>query len=67
MLEAYEFSAWDHTASLLACVVGLVKQGVKVDQFHPYRRMNNINRNRATVQTLVSLKSSLPKWREPDE
>lgn len=62
MLEAYEYSAWDHTASLLACVVGLVRKGVEVKDFHPYRKAEE---RRANVgQALQSLKGLLPKFKD---
>lgn len=67
MLEAYEYAAWDHTASLLCCVAGLVKQGVKVEQFHPYRRADAQRGKRATGSALHGLKARLSKWRDPNE
>jgi hypothetical protein len=66
MLEAYEYAAWDHTASLLTCVTGLVKKGVDIKQFHPYRRMER-NGVRATAKTLSGLKGMLPVWKDPVE
>ncbi len=66
MLEAYEYSTWDHTASLVACVVGLVKQGVKVSDFHPYRRTEARGENFATESTFQALKSQLPRWKDPN-
>lgn len=66
MLEAYEYSAWDHTASLLALVAGLVKQGVKVENFHPYRREEARQSQRVTSSSLKALKGSLKPWREPN-
>lgn len=62
MLEAYEFSAWDHTASLLACVVGLVKKGVEVKDYHPYRKAQE--RQVSVRQSLQSLKGLLPKFED---
>lgn len=62
MLEAYEFSAWDHTASLLACVVGLVKKGVEVKDFHPYRKAQERKAN--VGQVLQSLKGLLPRFED---
>jgi len=62
MLEAYEYAAWDHTASLLACVVGLVKKGVEVKDFHPYRKAQE--RRVSVQQSLQSLKGLLPKFED---
>lgn len=62
MLEAYEFSAWDHTASLLACIVGMVKKGVEVKDFHPYRKAQEQPVN--SVKALQSLKGLLPKFKD---
>lgn len=64
MLEAYEYSAWDHTASLLTCVTGLVKKGVKIDDFHPYRRYDK-HRPVSAQKALQSLKGVLPAWKDP--
>jgi hypothetical protein len=38
MFEAADRSAWDHTASLLATVVGLVDKRSTLERYHPYRR-----------------------------
>ena len=65
MLEAYEFSAWDHTASLLACIVGMVKKGVEVKDFHPYRKAQE--RTASVGQSLQSLKGLLPKFKDESD
>jgi len=65
MLEAYEFSAWDHTASLLACIVGMVKKGVEVKDFHPYRKAQE--RRASAGQSLMSLKGLLPKFKDESD
>ena len=65
MLEAYEYSSWDHTASLLTCVTGLVKKGVSIKDFHPYRRYDS-NHAVPAKKALQSLKGVLPAWKDPN-
>jgi hypothetical protein len=65
MLEAHEYAAWDHTSALLSCVAGLVKPGVKVQDFHPYRREDARRGQAATGNALQSLKGRLKPWRDP--
>lgn len=65
MLEAYEYASWDHTSALLACVAGLVKPGVKVTEFHPYRREDARRGRKDTAVALRGLKSRLNQWRDP--
>lgn len=66
MLEANEFSKWDHTATLLACVVGMVKKGVSPLDFHPYRK-NEPRGPRATASNLLAMKSAFPQWVDPHD
>lgn len=54
MFEAADRAAWDHTASLMATVVGLVDKRSSLERFHPYRRKKQ--GIRLTVGVLGSLK-----------
>lgn len=67
MLEAAEVARWDHTASLIATVVGLVQKGAKPEQFNPYRVAANRPKGiKLTSANLKGLKAAFKPWKDPN-
>lgn len=63
MAEAADVDRWDHTAAIIATVVGLVDKSARVEKFHPYRRKAAKRGVPLTSENLKSLKGVFErKW-----